>query len=278
MRYILIAVLSVLFFLAGCDSGTNGSQKASQVNVASSASSPTTKKFTLSENEEKLLRDLLDDEIETFFAEGDTILGEFLPRYSPDEISKDFEQNEVRALGKYKNNVFVVIGKIANIQAGINDEPFVVLQTSNQFDLNRPQARFDESDHQKIAELNKGDTIKLLCSGNGEVGGTPMLGCTFTDNFKAEFTNNVITNIHEGKLSLEQGARPSEKMAMLMLIYTKTAADYTDNFKSCAPKYETKCLGQSINGIPRERFAEKAKEYGFSELAKGFSSSASQPK
>lgn len=275
MRNITVAVLSALFVLAGCSGGENSGQQASQ---AGAASSPSVRKFTLSENEEKLLRDLMDDEIDVFLGEGDSILGEFLPRYYPDEISKDFEQNEVRALGKYKNNVFVVIGKIANIQAGINDEPFVVLQTSNQFDLNRPQARFDESDHQKIAELNKGDTIKLLCSGNGEVGGTPMLGCTFTDNFKAEFTNNVINNIHEGKLSLEKGARPSEKMAMLMLVYTKAAADYTDNFKSCAPKYETKCLGQSINGISRERFAEKAKEYGFSELAKGFSSGASEPK
>ena len=275
MRNITVAVLSALFVLAGCGGGENSGQQASQ---SSTASSPSVQKFTLSENEEKLLRDLMDDEIDVFLGEGDSILGEFLPRYSPDEISKDFEQNEVRALGKYKNNVFVVIGKIANIQAGINDEPFVVLQTSNQFDLNRPQARFDESDHQKIAELNKGDTIKLLCSGNGEVGGTPMLGCTFTNNFKTEFTNSVITNIHEGKLSLEKGARPSEKMAMLMLVYTKTASDYTDNFKSCAPKYETKCLGQSINGISRERFAEKAKEYGFSELAKGFSSGASEPK
>ena len=275
MRNITAAVLSALFVLAGCGGETNGGQQASQ---ASTASSPSVQKFTLSENEEKLLRDLMDDEIDVFLGEGDSILGEFLPRYSPDEISKDFEQNEVRALGKYKDNVFIVIGKIANIQAGINDEPFVVLQTSNQFDLNRPQARFGESDHQKIAELNKGDTIKLLCSGNGEVGGTPMLGCTFTNDFKADFTNSVITNIHEGKLSLEKGARPSEKMAMLMLVYTKAASDYTDNFKSCAPKYETKCLGQSINGISRERLAEKAKEYGFSELAKGFSSSASEPK
>lgn len=275
MRHITVAALSALFVLAGCSVGENSGQQASQ---ASAASSPSVRKFTLSENEEKLLRDLMDNEIDVFFGEGDSILGEFLPRYSPDEISKDFEQNEVRALGKYKDNVFVVIGKIANIQAGLNDEPFVVLQTSNQFDLNRPQARFDESDHQKIAELNKGDTIKLLCSGNGEVGGTPMLGCTFTDNFKAEFTNSVITNIREGKLSLEKGARPSEKMAMFILVYTKAAADYTDNFKSCAPKYETKCLGQNINRIPRERLAAKASEYGFSELAKGFSSDASQPK
>ena len=275
MKHLTAAVLSALFVLVGCGGGTNGSQQASQANVASS---PAAQKFTLSDNEEKLLRDLLDNDIETFFSEGDTVLGEFLPRYTPDEISKDFEQNEVRALSKYKDKYFGVVGRVADIQAGLNDEPFVVLRTSNQFNLNAPHAGFDKDNLQKVADLSKGDTVHLFCLGNGEVAGTPLMGCIFSDEFKSTFADNVITNIRDGSLRLAEDARPSENMAVVMLVSVKAAAEYTDNFKSCAPNYETKCLNQSAARIPRERLAAKASEYGFSELAERISSSVSQPK
>jgi len=275
MKHLTAAVLSALFVLVGCGGGTNGSQQASQANVASS---PAAQKFTLSDNEEKLLRDLLDNDIETFFAEGDTMLGEFLPRYTPDEISKDFEQNEVRALSKYKDKYFGVVGKVADIQAGLNDEPFIVLRTSNQFNLNAPHAGFDKDNMQKVADLSKGDTVRLFCIGNGEVAGTPLIGCIFPDEFKATFTDNVLTNIRDGSLRLAKDARPSENMAAVMLVYVKATSEYTDNFKPCAPNYETKCLNQSSIGIPKERFAAKAREYGFREFAERISSSASEPK
>lgn len=117
-----------------------------------------------------------------------------------------------------------------------------------------------------------------MCIGKGEIGGTPFLDCTFTDDFKDIFTKKVISNIQENKTSLDDTAKISEKMAAQLLVFTKAASEYTDNFKSCTPNYEKQCLSKSTEGISRDLLAEKAKEYGFEKLAQHFSAKVSEPK
>lgn len=282
MRNITVAVLSVLFVLAGCGGGENSGQQASQAGATSTSTSPV-QKLTLSDNEEKLGNYLLDKDINKFFNGEDSNIGVFFPRYSPDEISDDFKQNEVRALSKYKGETFAIVGKISDIQADLEDKPFVVFSTKNRFDLNAPQARFDERDQPKVVDLNKGDTIQLVCIGNGEFGGTPILGaCVFDSTFKMLVTNDIFTAARDGKASSAEEANSTEKMAASLLLSVKTASEYTDNFKSCAPNYDIKCLGQSYKDIPKEKFneifARNAKEYGFKEFYESLTNPVSAPK
>lgn len=136
MKCLTIAALSTLFVLNGCTGSMETDNQASQASTsneqalqANISTNQPIQKVTLSKAEENFIRYLLNDDIEIYFEGGQSILSEHLPKYVPDEISKDFEQNEVRALSKYKDKTFVVVGKVADIQAGLNDMPIVILRT-----------------------------------------------------------------------------------------------------------------------------------------------------
>ena len=64
---------------------------------------------------------------------------------------------------------------VESIEAGLMDEPYLVLKAGDQFEFNKPQAHLAKEDEAKAATLSKGQQITLRCIGNSEVGGTPML-------------------------------------------------------------------------------------------------------
>ena len=96
-------------------------------------------------------------------------------KVTPDELVSAYSENEIAANKQYKDKKLEVTGKLESISAGIGDEPYLVLKTGKQFDMDRPQAHLAKSDQGKAADLKKGQTITLICVGGGEVMGTPML-------------------------------------------------------------------------------------------------------
>ncbi|WP_434778145.1 OB-fold protein [Neisseria sp. Ec49-e6-T10] len=92
-----------------------------------------------------------------------------------DELLKAYKTNEMAANKKYKSKQLSVSGRIDNIQADITDKAFVTLKAGGQFEIITPQARFKDSEEDKILELKKGQKVKLLCVGGGEIMGAPML-------------------------------------------------------------------------------------------------------
>jgi hypothetical protein len=93
------------------------------------------------------------------------------------QLFNDYQGNEVAADDKYKGKTLLVTGTISDVKKDFTDSIVIGLRTSNQF---MPiDAHVDDSEKSKAARLNKGDSVKLQCEGNGMVIGRPQLGdCT----------------------------------------------------------------------------------------------------
>lgn len=89
------------------------------------------------------------------------------------ELFAAYESNEVAADKQYKDQLLEVSGKVASIDSGLGDSANVSLATSNQF--LSVTAKGDDAFNDAAATLSKGQDIKVVCKGDGEVIGMPML-------------------------------------------------------------------------------------------------------
>ncbi len=90
-----------------------------------------------------------------------------------DELFADYESNEVAADMKYKGKMLDITGKVDSITSGMGDKAQVNLVTSNQFQS--ATGRGDKDFTAKAATLKKGETVRMICKGDGEVIGSPQL-------------------------------------------------------------------------------------------------------
>lgn len=81
-----------------------------------------------------------------------------------------YSANEVAADGQYKGKPLQVSGSIEAIDSGIGDEPIVRLSAGD-FD----SVHVKGLSSSLAASLQKGQQITVLCTGDGEVMGSPML-------------------------------------------------------------------------------------------------------
>ena len=92
------------------------------------------------------------------------------------ELLKAYKENEVGANQKFKDKKLTLAATVASIEADFNDEPYLVLKAGGDMDMfNQPQARLAKGEIDKAANLKKGQKINLVCVGNSEIAGTPML-------------------------------------------------------------------------------------------------------
>lgn len=92
-----------------------------------------------------------------------------------DQLLNAYKNNEVAANQQFKGKKLLVSATIDSIQAGLGDEPYLSLRAGGEMEFNRPQAHLADSEQSKAAALNKGQKVKLLCIGNSEIAGSPML-------------------------------------------------------------------------------------------------------
>ncbi|MNE17756.1 TRNA-anti-like protein [compost metagenome] len=86
-----------------------------------------------------------------------------------------YKNNEVAANQQFKGKTLLVSATVSSIDAGISDEPYLTLKAGGEYEFNQPQAHLADAEQNKAASLSKGQKIKLLCTGNSEIAGTPML-------------------------------------------------------------------------------------------------------
>lgn len=96
-----------------------------------------------------------------------------LAQITAQELADGYEANTIAADKNFKNKWFVVTGKVKDIRTDITDSAYVELSSKNMF--NAPQAKFIASEEDKLANLQRGQTIKAMCVGNGDIIKTPML-------------------------------------------------------------------------------------------------------
>ena len=92
-----------------------------------------------------------------------------------DQLLTAYKNNEIAANQQFKGKNLLVSATIDSIQAGLGDEPYLDLKAGGEMEFNKPQAHLADSEQAKAATLSKGQKVKLLCVGNSEIAGSPML-------------------------------------------------------------------------------------------------------
>ena len=90
------------------------------------------------------------------------------------QLFNAYDNNEMSADKQYKDKLLLIEGTVASIDSGLTDNAQVQLATSN--DFMSVTATGDEAFDNAAASLSKGQTISVLCRGEGEVIGSPMVG------------------------------------------------------------------------------------------------------
>lgn len=115
--------------------------------------------------------------------------------YTASNIQEIYDKNEVKGDLKFKGKQFYVTGAIASIDSSLNDQPAVHFATDTGNQFQSPTAFFKDYENklEQIADLSKGQEIKLLCTGNGEMVGSPMLSdCEFAKSELDLYVDQII--------------------------------------------------------------------------------------
>lgn len=96
-----------------------------------------------------------------------------LAEFSAQEIFDAYQRNEVAADDQFKHKKFIIYGQLDSISKDFTDDVVLTLSTSNMFmDVH---AYIVESDFSAAARLEKGQAIRLTCSGAGMTLGSPIV-------------------------------------------------------------------------------------------------------
>ena len=115
--------------------------------------------------------------------------------YTASYLQETYDKNEVKGDLKFKGKQFYVTGAIASIDSSLNDQPAVHFATDTGNQFQSPTAFFKDYENklEQIADLSKGQEIKLLCTGNGEMVGSPMLSdCEFAKSELDLYVDQII--------------------------------------------------------------------------------------
>lgn len=103
-----------------------------------------------------------------------------MTQFTAQEITDAYERNTVSADQQFKGKWILMKGVVASISTDISNDAYVTFDTANSF--NSPRATFIKTENDELATLNKGQHIRALCIGNGDILKTPMLkDCTLVN-------------------------------------------------------------------------------------------------
>jgi len=177
------------------------------------------KGYTLTPRESIMLKAVLEDEALSFSNGADTILKRELVSVSAVNAEIDYNKNQVAADQKYYGKMLYVTGQIASINSGLGNNPYIIFHGINTF--MPPQAHFSKNAAAKIASLMKGQTINLVCVGDGSIAGTPMFkNCQFA----LSYAEKKITQIESDISDCLSGKKISSEIAKMLVLTTIASA------------------------------------------------------
>lgn len=93
-----------------------------------------------------------------------------------------YNDNEVRADAIYKGKKLKVVGIVHSISSNVSDKAIVHLAPKgDEYAFTSVHASGDDDFHNQAINLKKGEMITIICIGDGEVIGSPLLkDCRFT--------------------------------------------------------------------------------------------------
>lgn len=154
---------------------------------------------------------------------------------SADELQKEYERNEVAGDKKYLGKRLALRGTVAEIKRSIGQTYFVHLKGgSNQF--MRPLAKMADGYVDFLADLQKGQSIQLLCEGGGMLMGSAVAAeCVPADVWVAQMVSAKIVELPK--------SIGSDKVTAMLVATSLMAVDLLKETSTCFSS-ETK-LGDS---------------------------------
>lgn len=214
--------------------------------------------YTPNEKEIKGTKYLISDDISGYFDNMQSAYkyGDYIFTTAT-ELEQEYDKNEVRADKKFKGKNLIVSGVVESIQSDMLDNPFVVFKSKKNLGLKATEAKFDKSAYDQVIELNKKDKIELVCVGEGEVMGSPMLkDCKFKTDIVAKTKEKYLSAYDD---LLQNGINEKNKF-INRIVFSAIRINYmTNNFSKCKNEINQSCLNKSFDP-KKEKEIKKAYE------------------
>jgi hypothetical protein len=215
MKYKKIAIAAIcLIMIWGAIKGVLERDKSKDSGFTATAAANHSG-YTLTSKESALLDFLLKDDAAAFTkGENSLLFGDGTSWISAAKVASAYESNQVAADQSYYNKTLFISGRIASINSGLGNEPYVVLFGGNPFLA--PQAHFDADNIQELVPLNRGQEIRIVCNGDGAIVGAPIFNkCMFA----ASYANQKLTGIKKQIDDFLSGEEPqSERIAGMVVV------------------------------------------------------------
>jgi len=182
-------------------------------------------RYNLTAIEAHAISTLFSDDVRSFVNGEDSVFGNDLVRIKSIVLSKEFEDNEVAALEKYKGKTFLVSANITSIESDLTGDPSLHLNGSGYF--NDPIAQFTKEQIVKISKLKKGQKIDLVCNLSTEIIGSVILDeCFFLEEYAEKNQNKMTENITK---ILSVNKKPEKVEGMLLVSSIAIARLFSSN-------------------------------------------------
>ena len=249
----LLAIL-ILFVLNGCskEPSNNNTVDANKQEIGNTKKD----KFELSSKQTNVLRWLMQDEIEIFIKGGDVnypkLLEELTGVYvvtSAKELQKEYERNEVAADVKFRKKLLIVNGVVKSIDRSVGENYFISLKGgSNPF--MQPKAAMADGYIDYMAQLEKGNSINLICLGNGMLIGSAMLAnCQPSKQYSLGLANDYIN-----KFSSEQVLSSKNSYSTKILLGSIAIASLLPDNSSCnSVEVDSKKCGDEFKIVTKDK-------------------------
>ena len=216
-------------------------------------------KNLFTEIESNIFRSFIEDEIEVTADGGDSVVEEIgilvlPPKITADKFQREYEKNEVKADSEYKNKTLLVTGKVESIQKDAFSNLILKLAGGTNMFLS-PSATVKKEYTNWVSALNKGNNVKLVCTGKSFIVGMATLDDCVP--FK-----NWIENQNLGaKILNDYKNKPEGKTKKLIETVKRVSPEIDINGSCSTSTYDRKkCLmevSKIIETLQKEKKANK---------------------
>lgn len=214
-------------------------------------------KNLFNELESNIFRAIVEDEIEVAADNGDSVIEEIgilvLPsKITADKLQREYEKNEVKSDSEYKNKTLLLTGKVESIQKDAFSNLILKLAGGSNMFLS-PSATVKKEYTNWVSELNKGNNVKLVCTGKSFIVGMATLDDCVP--FK-----NWIENQNLGAKILNDYKNNPESKTKQLIETIKRVSPEVDINGSCSTSIydRKKCLTEVSKVIERLQKEKKA--------------------
>jgi hypothetical protein len=220
--------------------------------------------YTLSKQEQALLEAFLIDDLIAFI-DGRDSLKEMKPIWqnqlstvvavnvNANKLQIDYEKNEVAGDQKYRGETLLVSGIVKSIDRSIGENYFLSLQGGSNMFMG-PHAKMADGYINYLANLQKGQKVRLVCQGGGMLVGSAMLNKCVPANIiienlvKTWLANNITKQFSEGNESIQ--IIVSYSVALTSILPESSDCYETDSNK------RSKCMAEINNILKDEKMFE----------------------